>query len=99
MKAPAMFAVTLGVLAVLAPPALAEEASPVAKVVHLLSDLHAKVTKEGEQAKKTFEEYSEWCEDRTRDLTHDLKTATSEADGLKATIAEKEATGQSLQAK
>jgi len=71
--------------------ALADKASPIEKTIQLLADLEAKVIKEGEAVQKEYEEYSEWCEDRSRDLGFEIKTGTAAKEELSATIA-KEAT-------
>jgi len=80
--------VLLVAVAVAATPAVrASEVSPIGKVVQLISDLQGKVIKEGEEAQKLYAEFSEWCEDRARELGHEIKTGTAEADSLKASIA------------
>eukprot|EP00928_Gymnodinium_smaydae_P006444 TRINITY_DN12284_c0_g3_i1.p1 TRINITY_DN12284_c0_g3~~TRINITY_DN12284_c0_g3_i1.p1 ORF type:complete len:705 (-),score=276.61 TRINITY_DN12284_c0_g3_i1:143-2206(-) len=73
--------------------------SPVSKVLDLLSDLEAKVTAEGEQAKKTYVELSEWCEDTSKSLDYDIKTGKKEETELKALIEEQGALSMSLSAK
>jgi len=60
--------------------------SPIQKVVQMLSDLEVRVIKEGEATQKTFEEFSEWCEDRSRELGFEIKTATAQVEELTATI-------------
>merc|ERR1719277_1908371 len=65
----------------------------------MISDLQAKIIKEGEEAQKVYAEYSEWCEDRARDLAHEIKTGKAQVETLKAKIAEEEATTASLNAK
>jgi len=61
-------------------------ASPVQKVITLLTDLEAKVIKEGEAAHQTFAEFTEWCEDRHRNLGFEIKTGEGKVADLKATI-------------
>jgi len=73
-------------LAALARPSQAGEVSPIGKVVQLISDLEVKILKEGERAQKVYEEYSEWCEDRARELGHEIKTGISQAETLEAKI-------------
>jgi tRNA splicing endonuclease len=73
--------------------------SPIGKVVQMLSDLQAKVIKEGEAAQKVYEEYSEWCEDRASDLSHEIKTGKGEVETLEATIAQEKATTEEMTAK
>jgi len=87
------------VAAALAAPVLGELASPVGKVLQLLGDLQTKVIKEGEDAQKMYVEYSEWCEEGSKDLSHEVKTGKAEVEGLQATIAQEEATVGSLSAK
>jgi len=99
MQLPGAAAFALLWLAVVAQPSQASEVSPIGKVLQLISDLQAKILKEGEGAQKVYEEYSEWCEDRARELGHEIKTGMSQAETLEATIAEKEAQGKSLNAK
>jgi len=73
--------------------------SPIGKVVSMLSELQATILKEGETAQKEYEEYSEWCEDRARNLGFEIKTSNSESESLKASINLETATIESLQAK
>lgn len=73
--------------------------SPIGKVVSMISELQATIVKEGEVAQKEYEEYSEWCEDRARNLGFEIKTGKSEAESLKASIYQETATVESLQAK
>ena len=63
-------------------------ASPVAKVISMLSDLQAKVIKEGDVAQKEFAEFSEWCEDRNRNLDFEIKTGKAQVEELTASIAQ-----------
>jgi len=62
------------------------QANPVQKVIQLLSDLEAKIIKEGEEAQKIYEEFAEWCEDRSKDLMFEIKTGKGEVAALTATI-------------
>lgn len=77
----------------------AEEASPVAKVQQLLADLEAKVNREGAEAKKLYEDFTEWCETHSKDLKYSIKTGKSEIEDLKATIAKEGSNSQALTAK
>jgi len=94
MKSFALFALALG-----ATPAHAVVASPVGKTLQLLADLQAKILKEGEGAQKVYEEFSEWCEERSKTLQNDIKTGKAEVAELKAAIAQDDATIGSLEAK
>jgi len=73
--------------------------TPITKVIQLLSDLEAKVIKEGEAAHKTFVEYSEWCEDRSKNLGFEIKTGTAQVEDLKAAIDKATSTTAELTAK
>jgi len=73
--------------------------SPVGKVVQMLSDLQAKIIKEGKESQKLYEEFSEWCEDRAANLGHEIKTGQGEVASLKATIDKETSTIGSLEAK
>jgi chromosome segregation ATPase len=66
--------------------ASADEGSPIGKVIEMISDLQAKVIKEGEEVQKTYEEFSEWCETRSKEVMFEIKTGKGEVEGLKATI-------------
>merc|ERR1719345_113312 len=63
-----------------------QEGSPVSKVMQMLSDLQGKIIKEGEAAQKTYDEFSEWCEDRSKNVGFEIKTGKSEIEDLTATI-------------
>merc|ERR1719266_1745749 len=71
-------------------------ASPVGKVLSMISDLEAKIAKEGEVAQKEYSAFAEWCEDRSRNLGFEIKTGNAEAETLKAAIAEEVATTAAL---
>merc|ERR1719343_1705510 len=77
----------------------AEEANPIQKVLEMISDLQAKIIGEGEEAQKVYEEYSEWCEERSKTLSFEIKTGKSEAASLTATIDEETATSGALTTK
>lgn len=61
-------------------------ANPVQKVLELLSSLEAKVMKEGEAAQKAFDEFSDWCEDESKNSEFAIKTGKQQSEELKATI-------------
>merc|ERR1719160_832249 len=79
-------------LALVATFASAEEVSPITKVTQLISDLQAKIIKEGEVAQKEYAEYAEWCEDKSKDLQYEIKTGKAQVEELKAVIAKETAT-------
>jgi C4-type Zn-finger protein len=80
-------------------PAQAGEASPVGKVLEMISDLQSKVIGEGEAAQKVYEEFSEWCEERSKTLSFEIKTGKGEVADLKAAIAFEASTIASLTTK
>merc|ERR1719262_356649 len=73
-------------LAFAAVPATAEQANPIEKILEMISDLQAKVIGEGEDAQKAYDEYAEWCEDRSTQLGFEIKTGKANVAELEATI-------------
>merc|ERR1719326_912513 len=63
-------------------------ANPVAKVLEMMSGLQAKIIAEAEGATKMYDEAAEWCEDRSKELGFEIKTAQGEAEQLQAEIVE-----------
>jgi len=61
--------------------------NPIAKIIELISNLQAKVIKEGEEEQKIYEEFAEWCEDEAKQKQFEIKTGEGEKEGLEATIA------------
>jgi len=90
-----MKATALTLLAV----ASANEVNPIEKVVQMMADLQAKIIGEGEECQKTYEEFSEWCEDRSKDLGFEIKTGKAEVADLTATIDKETANAQALTTK
>merc|ERR1719183_3341574 len=64
----------------------ASQANPIEKIIEMISDLQAKVIGEGEDAQKTYDDYAEWCEDRSTQVGFEIKTGKAEINELKATI-------------
>merc|ERR1719428_1882478 len=60
--------------------------NPIEKVIEMIGDLQQKVIGEGEAAQKTYDEFAEWCEDQSKDLGFEIKTAKGEIEDLTATI-------------
>jgi len=79
--------------------ASADEGSPVGKVIEMISDLQAKVIKEGEATQKTYEEFSTWCEERSGEVQREITTAKGEVMNLKASIEKESATIQTSTAR
>jgi len=77
----------------------ASQASPIEKVLQMLSDLQAKIIGEGTDAQKVYDEFSEFCEERSRNVGFEIKTGKAEVEELKAAIGKEKATAESLSAK
>jgi len=77
----------------------ASESSPIGKVLTMISDLEAYIIKEGEVVQKEYAEFSEWCEERSRNVGFEMKTGQAEVEELQAAIAQETATTGSLQTK
>lgn len=73
--------------------------SPIEKVLSMLSNLQAKIIREGETAQKTYDEFAEWCEDRSRNVGFEIKDGKSEVSEQSATIESSTSEIASLQAK
>jgi hypothetical protein len=84
---------------VLATGVAADQANPIEKIVQMMGDLQAKIIGEGEEAQKVYEEFAEWCEDSSRDLGFEIKTAKAEVADLKATIDKETARSEALDTK
>merc|ERR1719487_647598 len=65
----------------------------------MISELQAKVIGEGKDAQKVYDEFAEFCEDRSRELGFEIKTGKQEKNDLEATIADEKAKAESLSAK
>jgi len=79
--------------------AQADNATPIEKVLQMISDLQGKIQSEGADAQKVYEEFAEFCEERSRNLGFEIKTGKGEVKDLTATIANEKATAESLTAK
>jgi hypothetical protein len=66
--------------------AVANDASPIAKVTQMLTDLEAKINKEGKEAQKVFEDFSEWCEERSKNVNYEITTGKAQIEDLNAAI-------------
>jgi hypothetical protein len=87
------------VVALFVSPVAAGQASPIEKIIEMLSGLQAKVISEGTEAQKTYDEYSEWCEDRSMNLGFEIKTGKAEVAELSATIQEETSKSGALETK
>merc|ERR1719229_1692746 len=69
----------------------ADQASPIAKVLEMIGELQSKIIGEGEETQKLYEEFSEWCEEQSKNLAYEIKTGKAEVEDLEAKIGEEEA--------
>jgi len=76
-----------------------ETASPVAKVIDLLSGLQAKIIGEGQEAQASYDEFAEWCEDTSKQLQYEVKTGKQGVANLQAKIEEETSNIAALNAK
>merc|ERR1719352_1792700 len=74
-------------------------ASPIEKVISMLGDLETKIIAEGTDAQKVYDEFAEFCEDRSRNVEFEIKTGKAESKDLQAAIEKEKATSESLTAK
>jgi len=56
------------------------------KVIEMMSELEQKVIREGEAAQKVYDEFAEWCEEESKNMGFEIKTAKSQVEELTATI-------------
>jgi len=80
------------VLVLLVGCALAENVSPVQKVIELLDELKAKVQKDFDAEAAAMEEFNSWCDSEISEKGYAIKTATREIGDHKATIQDAEST-------
>merc|ERR1719247_2214929 len=80
-------------------PVSAMQASPIEKVIQMISGLQTKIIGEGADAQKAYDEHAEWCEDRSTELGFEIKTGKANVAELKATIEEETATAGALETK
>jgi predicted nucleic acid-binding Zn-ribbon protein len=77
----------------------AAEASPVNKVVQLLSDLELKIKAESSEAKELHEEFSMWCKEQSKDLAFSVDTDQEDVNDLKANLQQLNAESAVLRSK
>jgi len=88
-----------GVVFAAAHAAAAADTNPMAKVLELMDDCAAKVTKDGEAEAKAYKEFFEWCDDASKNTQFEIKTYTSDKEKLEATIGETTATIETASSK
>merc|ERR1719298_134141 len=93
------FAAVIVLAMVAASPASAAQVNPIEKIIEMIADLEAKVIGEGQDAQKVYDEYAEFCEDRSTNLGFEIKTGKANVAELKATIEEETATIGALETK
>jgi len=64
----------------------ASAGNPITKVVSMISKLQQDVISEGEESQKMYNEFSEMCSDRSRELHHEIKVGKGKFAQLVATI-------------
>jgi len=79
--------------------ASANEVNPIEKVIQMMSDLETKIIGEGQESQKTYDEFAEWCEDRSKDLQFEIKTGKANKADLEASIQKETANTDALTAK
>merc|ERR1719450_1298324 len=79
--------------------AKADASNPLAAVIELMDELTAKIIKDGDEEQKAFVKYTEWCDDATKNLGFEIKTASSKKEKLEAKIEELTATIDACTAK
>merc|ERR1719498_2147461 len=62
--------------------------NPIEKVISMISDLESKTIAEGEASQKTYNEFAELCEERSKQLDFEIKTGKADVADLTATIEE-----------
>jgi chromosome segregation ATPase len=67
--------------------ASADSTNPMAKVLELMDDCSAKITKDGEAEAKAYKEYFEWCDDASKDSQFAIKTYSADVEKLSASVA------------
>merc|ERR1719281_1964804 len=80
-------------------PASAEQSSPIEKIMEMISDLQSKIIAEGTDAQKVYDEFSEWCSDRSTKLGFEIKTGKANVADLSATIDEETSSIAALETK
>jgi len=73
--------------------------NPIEKVLSMLGNLQSKIIGEGQTAQKVYDEFAEWCEDRSRNVGFEIKDGKSEVASESATIESSTADIASLNAK
>merc|ERR1719324_861163 len=75
------------------------EGGPISKVFTMLADLQAKIIKESAEAQKAYDSFSEWCEDRSKNIGFEIKTGKAEVADLTAAIEKETSSSAALSTK
>jgi peptidoglycan hydrolase CwlO-like protein len=62
--------------------------NPLGEVIDLMNELAAKVTKDGEDEQKAYNDFFEWCDDASKNAQFAIKDATTKKEKLTAEIAD-----------
>jgi len=73
--------------------------NPLGRVIDLLGDLSAKITKEGEVEAKSYAAFFEFCDDASKNTNFEIKTATAKKEKLAAAIAKSTGDAEASSAK
>lgn len=73
-------------IAVLMLGSASSSANPINKVITMISRLEQSIIKEGDEGQKIYTEFAEMCEDRSRELHHDIKQSKRKSTELAATM-------------
>merc|ERR1719353_38321 len=65
----------------------------------MISDLQSKVIAEGSDAQREYDEYAEWCSDRSTNLGFEIKSGKANVEDLKATIDKETSSAAALSTK
>jgi len=72
---------------------------PIGKVLTMIGSLETKIIAEGDVSQKAYEEHSEFCEDRNKELSFEVKTGKSQSEDLHSVIDKAAADIEELTAK
>jgi len=64
----------------------ASTGGPVSKVFEMLAELQKKIISEGKEAQKVYDEFSEWCKDRSQNVGFEIQSGKAQVADLMATI-------------
>jgi len=65
--------------------------SPIEKTIQLLEDLQAKIVKEGETEAKLYEEFTDFCNDESKETQFEIKTGKGASERASAAVADETA--------